>query len=280
MRFGEYECFSIETAEFVMDGGAMFGIVPKILWEKIYPADDRNRILLKSRSLLMKGKKRTILVDTGFGNKLPQRFKNNYQLNQKSDLMDSALSVYGLTRRDITDVIISHLHFDHAGGSTLIKKGKAVPAFPNALYHVQKEQWETAINPSARDLASYRKDDFIPLLKQGSLRLIDGTAELFKGIEVIVTHGHTPGQQHPLVRGDKNALFFCADLIPTVAHLPVPWHMAFDSRPLDLIKEKEKLLARALKEHWILFFEHDSHIAAASIREDEKYMKIDRIVSI
>ena len=280
MKFGAYECFSIETAEFLMDGGATFGIVPKTLWEKECPADDFNRILLKSRSLLIKGERKAILVDTGFGSKPSMKFKKNYQLKQMFDHMDSALSEFGLTCGDITDVIMSHLHFDHAGGCTEIRNGKLVPVFPNASYHVQKDQWETAINPSARDLASFRKEDFIPLLEAGVLRLIDGPVELFEGIEIIVTHGHTAGQQHPLVRGENNALFFCGDLIPTAAHLPVPWHMGFDGRPLVLVKEKEKLLPRAWKERWILFFEHDPRIAAASIRRDEKYMRIDRIVSI
>lgn len=278
MKFGEYECFSVETGSFALDGGAMFGIVPKALWERKIPADESNRIPMKSRSLLIKGKGKNILVDTGLGNKLPEKHKKIYGIDNDSTSIEISLSKYGLTCNDITDVILTHLHFDHCGGSTFFKDNKAIPTFPEATYYIQKDQWDAAVNPSSRDTASYMREDFIPLEDYGVLKLLEGPKELFKGIDIIVTKGHTSGQQHPLVKGEKHFLFFCADLIPTSAHLPVPWHMAYDNEPLTLLKEKEILLGRALKENWILFFEHDPYIAAVSIKEGKKGIMIDKMI--
>lgn len=280
MRFGDYECFSVETGKFVIDGGAMFGVVPKILWERKIPGDEKNLIPMQARSLLIQGKGKNILVDTGIGNKLSEKLKKIYKVDLDSTNIDTSLSKLGLTRNDITDVIITHLHFDHAEGSTSIMDGKAVPTFQNATYYIQKKQWEIANNPSVRDRASYMKENFMPLEEAGVLKLIDGPQEIFEGIDIIVTNGHTPGQQHPLIKGKTKPLFFCADLIPTSAHLPIPWSMAYDNFPMTLIDEKEKLLSRALKENLILFFEHDPYIAAASIKQGEKNIEIDSVVSI
>lgn len=276
MKFGDYECFSVDTGGFILDGGAMFGIVPKVLWEREIPADEKNCILLKARSLLIQGEGRNILVDTGLGDKLSEKLKKIYGVDQDSTNIDTSLSEYGLSRGDITDVIITHLHFDHAGGSTFIKDGKTVPTFPNAIYYIQKDQWEEAINPTARNAASYMKENFMPLKESGVLKLIEGPEKLFKNVDIIVTNGHTRGQQHPLVKGETCSLFYCADLIPTSAHLPLRWHTAYDNYPMTIIKEKRKLLDRALKENWILFFEHDPDIAAATIKHGEKNIMIDR----
>ena len=280
MIFGEYECFSLELGSFALDGGAMFGIVPKVLWEKKIRADDQNRIPLKSRSLLIKGKTRNILVDTGLGSKLPEKIKKLYSVDDNSVKIERSLLKHGLTLSDITDVVLTHLHFDHVGGSTFIKNGKVVPTFPTARYYVQKEQWTAAVNPSPRDKASYRKEDFIPLMESNLLELVDGPTELFQGIELVVTNGHTPGQQHPLIKGGNGSLFYCADLIPTSAHLPILWHMAFDQLPSTIVNEKEKNFIRALKENWVLFFEHDPNISAARIKTDNKNLKIDEPVLI
>jgi len=280
MKFGNYECYSVEMGRFSLDGGPMFGVVPKALWEKKIAADNKNLIQLATRSLLIKGEGKTILVDTGLGNKFSEKLKKIYKIDEASTDIDLALAKYELTCSDITDVIITHLHFDHTGGSTFIKEGKTVPTFPNATYYLQKEHWESAIKPNAGDAASYMKEDFMPLEEYGVLKLIEGQKELFKGIDIIVTQGHALGQQHPLVKGKTNSLFFCADLIPTSAHLPYPWHMAYDNYPVTIVGEKEKFLNRALKEKWILFFEHDPDIVAAGIRQGKKNIEIDEKIDI
>ncbi|MDO9565165.1 MAG: MBL fold metallo-hydrolase [Candidatus Desulfaltia sp.] len=280
MRFGNYECFTVETGRFELDGGAMFGVVPKILWERKIPANEKNLIPMQARSLLIQGKGKNILIDTGIGDKLSEKLKKIYKVDLDSANINISLSKLGLTCSDITDVIITHLHFDHAGGSTSVMDGKAVPKFPNAEYYIQKKQWEIANNPSARDRASYMEENFMPLEKAGVLNLIDGPQEIFEGIDIIVTNGHTRGQQHPLIKDKTKPLFFCADLIPTSAHLPAAWNMAYDNFPMTLIDEKQKILTRALKEGWILFFQHDPCIAAATIKQTENNIEIDSVVSI
>lgn len=280
MKFGDYECFSVDMGRFVLDGGAMFGIVPRVLWERKIPADEKNLIPMNARSLLIQGRGKNILVDTGLGSKLSEKMIKIYKIDEDSTNIDKSLSKHGLTRQDITDVIITHLHFDHAGGSTCIKNNKVVPSFQNATYYIQRKQWETANNPSVRDRASYMKENFMPLEEAGVLKLIDGPTGIFKGIDLIVTEGHTPGQQHPLIKGETVCLFYCADFMPTSAHLPAAWNMAYDNYPMILIEEKKKLLSRALKENWILFFEHDPNIAAATIMQGEKNIEIDKSISI
>ncbi|MBU2622365.1 MAG: MBL fold metallo-hydrolase [Proteobacteria bacterium] len=280
MKFADYECSSIELGDFFLDGGAMFGVVPKKLWEKKIPADDNNLIPMKARSLLIRGDGRNILVDTGPGSKLSGKMKKIYGIDDHSTDVNASLSKHGLTCDDITDVIITHLHFDHAGGSTTIRDKKPVPAFPNAKYYIQKTQFESAINPGSGEASSFTRDDFVPLEESGVLKMLDGPCTLFSGIEVFVTDGHTKGQQHPLVKGKEASLFFCADLIPTSAHIPVSWRMAYDNYPLTIIKEKEEYLTRALEENWILFFEHDPVIAAASVRITETSIRLDKIFSL
>ena len=280
MKFGDYECSSVELGSFAIDGGATFGVVPKVLWEKKIPADEKNLIPMKARSLLIQGKGKNILVDTGPGNKLSEKLIKIYNLIKGSTDIDVSLSKHGLDCGDITDVIITHLHFDHIGGSTFIKDGIIAPTFPNATYYLQKDQFEAALNPGVRDVSSYMEENFMPLKEAGVLRLVEGPQELFCGIEIIVTMGHTSGQQHPLIKGEKNSLFFCADLIPTSAHLPVTWHMAYDNYPLILMEEKERLLSRALMENWVLFFQHDQNVAAATVRQKNNNVMIDHAVLI
>ena len=280
MKFNDYECLAVEMGSFKLDGGPMFGVVPKILWEKKIPSDEKNLIPMKTRSLLIRGKGKNILIDTGLGGKLSEDLKQIYSVDENSINIDRALLKHRLTRSDITDVFITHLHFDHTGGSTSIKDGECVPTFPNATYYLQKDQWEAALHPNIRDASSYIQDNFIPLKKAKVLRLLDGPEMLFDNIEIIVTQGHTPGQQHVLVKGKTESLFFCADLIPTSAHIPIPWNMAYDISPLIIMKEKEKYLERALKENWILFFEHDPFIAAATIKTGKKGIVIDQIITI
>jgi len=281
MRFGSYDCFTLVMDSFLLDGGAMFGVVPKNLWEKKISADSSNRIPMQARSLIIRGNDKIILVDTGIGDKLPAKFKKIYDIQTSVSSMAERLAPFELTEDDITDVILTHLHFDHAGGSTIISNGKVVPTFPNAVYHVQQTQWELACNPSVRDQSSYIPDNFMPLLEQNVLNLVNGGSdEFFDGIDLIVTDGHTRGQQHPLIKGDKQSLFFCADLIPTSAHIPIAWHMGYDNHPLTIMDEKDAILSRAVEENWILCFEHDPVIAAASVREEAGRVVIDQIVDL
>jgi len=280
MKFGAYECAAIELGSFFLDGGAMFGVVPKILWEKKIPADDDNFIPMQARSILIRGNGRNMLVDTGPGRKLSEKMKKQYRIDDHSTDANVSLSKHGLTCDDITDVIITHLHFDHAGGSTIIENGNVVPAFPKAKYYIQQTQFETAANPGPGETSSYTKEDFLPLKESGVLEMFAGSCLFSEGIEIIVTNGHAKGQQHPLIKGESASLFFCADLIPTSAHIPVSWRAAYDNYPLTIMKEKEELLSRALKENWILFFEHDPYIAAATIRHGRRNMEPDKIISL
>lgn len=285
MKFGEYECRSMNLGNFYLDGGAMFGVVPRTLWEQKIPPNGKNRIPMRAVSLLIQGKGRNILVDTGYGNKLPEKSKKIYKITTSPDI-ENSLSKHGLSSADITDVFITHLHFDHTGGATCIKDNQTVPSFPNAVYYIQKDQWETAIHPNIRDKSSYINDNYLPLQKKGLLKLINGPEKLFPGIETIITHGHTPGQQHLLIKGDQKikknqeSLFFCADLIPTSAHLPITWNMAYDLDPLGIMQEKIKLLSRAIKENWILFFEHDPYTTAARITEKNKKFILTEKITI
>jgi len=283
MKFGEYECMSIDLGNFYTDGGAMFGVVPKTLWAEKIPPDELNRIPMRVVSLLIKGKGHNILVDTGYGTKLSEKLNKIYGITSCPDI-DLSLSNHGLTSKDITDVFITHLHFDHTGGSTHIKNNKPVPSFPNAVYYIQEEQWEAAIHPNIRDKSSYISDNYLPLKKNGLLKLTNGHENLFPGIETIVTQGHTPGQQHLLIKGDpiknQESLFFCADLIPTAAHIPIAWHMAYDLNPLTIMQEKADFLKRAIRENWILFFEHDPYITAARITEKNKKIILSETITI
>ncbi|MCP3920984.1 MAG: MBL fold metallo-hydrolase [Desulfobacterales bacterium] len=279
MKIGKYDCSSIEMGKFVLDGGAMFGVVPKVLWEREIPADYKNRIPMSARCLLIQGDNKKILVDTGMGNKFSDKEKKIYGLKEVFDI-ESKLSELNLSCKDITDVILTHLHFDHAGGATKIENGKIIPTFQNAQYHVQKEHFHSALNPTKRDKASFIKDNFEPLMNHGVLKTLDGFCELFEDIEFIITKGHTNFQQHPLIKGENNSLFFCGDIFPTASHLPVSWHMGYDNNPLTILDEKENLLKRALNEKWIMFFEHDPKIPAVTLKEGKKGIEIDQVIEI
>ena len=281
MQFGDYTCFTIDLDRFRLDGGAMFGVVPKPLWEQKVPPDEKNRIPMAARSLIIKGRNKLILVDTGLGDKLPEKFQKIYGIDNPNRSMAERLAPWNIRPEDITDVIITHLHFDHAGGNTLIENGQVRPTFPNATYHLQKCQWDFAQTPSVRDQASYIPDNFMPLSDNHQLNIINGpTNDLFDGIELLVTDGHTDGQQHPLILGEKTALFVCADLIPTAAHLPLTWHMAYDNHPISLISEKAEILNRAVNNGWILCFEHDPEIAAATIKRSGDRVVMDQAVTL
>lgn len=281
MKIGSYEIFALETGEFALDGGAMFGVVPKTLWGKRIGVDDRNRIDMRLRCLLLVGEGRLILIDCGMGRKWDEKMTEIYRLDYSKLSLEQSLAAHQLSPEKITDVVLTHLHFDHAGGSTTREAGgKLVPTFPNATYYIQKENLEWAKNPKEKDRASYIKEDWEPLQAAGVLKIVDKEGELLPGIDVRRFYGHTHGIQLPLIHDGKTKLFFCGDVIPTSLHLGIPWVMAYDNFPLTTIEEKKKILAQAAKENWILVFEHCPHIGAARVAAGEKGCQISEEIRL
>ena len=274
IKIGPYKVCPIPTGQFGLDGGAMFGTVPKVLWEKNNPADDHNRIQMEARALLLKSPGCNILIDTGngsdfvakYGDKLGSKFAQMYVIDESGPSLLKSLAQNGLSEADIHHVILTHLHFDHAGGATKSVDGKIVPTFPNARYWVQKENLETALKPNLRERASYYAINFQPLADAGVLEVLDGArTEFLPGVSCFISNGHTQGQQIIKVTDGKTSLLYCADMVPTSSHVRTPWLMGYDLRPLELMEEKQKWLAEAAAESWYLFFEHDPYCDAALI---------------
>ncbi len=270
MQIGKYKLSSIETGNFALDGGAMFGVVPRPLWEKTNPPDEMNRITLGARLLLLQSGSRKILVDTGLGNNWDEKFKRIYRVDQSQKSLSTSLLQKNVEPEDITDVIITHLHFDHTGGSTKFVDGKWIPTFPNAKYYVQRKHFEWAKNPSDRDRASFFPNRFLPLYEYGMLELLDNQTQLDDEIELLVINGHTFSQQMVKVSDSSNVLLYCSDLMPCTSHIPIPYVMGYDLQPLVTVEEKKTILRRAVDENWILFFEHDPVTVAAAVQHTEK----------
>jgi glyoxylase-like metal-dependent hydrolase (beta-lactamase superfamily II) len=269
MKIGKYTLHIINSGYFGLDGGAMFGIIPRPLWQKTNPPDEANRIKLATRNLLLIDGKRKILIDTGNGQKWDEKARSIYGFDFTNSL-EGSLNNINLKPEDITDVILTHLHFDHTGGSTKIENGKLVPTFPNAKYYVQKENYEWAVNPSERDKGSYLKDNFVPLIEEGVLTLINDKEKFDDGIEFVIINGHTFAQQLIKISDSSSIILYCADLFPTTSHISLPYVMGYDLQPLVTVEEKKKVLAKAIEEKWKLFFEHDPETALASVEKSEK----------
>jgi glyoxylase-like metal-dependent hydrolase (beta-lactamase superfamily II) len=278
LRLGRFELHQVRDGTFALDGGAMFGIVPKPLWQKRHPVDDRNRIELALRCLLIQDGNRRVLIDDGIGSKWDEKHRDIYGIDQSHHNLDRDLARASCTREEITDVVLTHLHFDHAGGTTRIEGGKPVLAFPRATYHLQRRNWNWAHHPSDKDAGSYRAENFDLLASSGRLHLLDGHTELFPGIELFVSEGHTVGLQLVRVNSGDDALVFCSDLIPTASHLRSSWVMAYDLYPLTVIEEKKMVLAQAVEEKWMLFFEHDPLVGACSVKEQEGQVVVDQVI--
>jgi len=281
IKVGAYELLPVETGRFALDGGAMFGVVPKNLWSRSFPSDEENRIPLALRSLILKSNKRTILIDTGIGNKFDEKFGRIFNIDFNKYTIENSLRAYRIRNDEITDVILTHLHFDHAGGTTEIKDGLLQLSFPNAVHHIQEEHWDWANHPSEKDRASFLKNDYMLLEKSSLLNKLTGPTELFPGIELLVMYGHTQAMQIVKISDKSKTVLFCADLIPTASHIPFPWVMAYDNHPLTTMNEKRSILPRAAEEDWILFFEHDPHfIASTVIKTDKGFIKDKTVIPV
>jgi glyoxylase-like metal-dependent hydrolase (beta-lactamase superfamily II) len=280
MRIGNYECYPVETGRFALDGGAMFGVVPRVFWTATNPPDERNRIDMAVRALLLVGNGRKILVDNGNGDKWAPKIADIYRLDNSRWELKSSLQKYGVVPEDITDVILTHLHFDHAGGSTVVRDGVLKPAFPNARYYVQRAHWEQAMHPTEKDRASFMPDDYMPLREHGVLEFVEGEFEIFPQVSLLVMNGHTASQQLVKVSDGKTTLLYCCDLFPMTPHIPLPYIMAYDLRPLVTLEEKRKILLKAVDEEWILFFEHDPVTAAGYAERTEKGYRLRNAVDI
>jgi glyoxylase-like metal-dependent hydrolase (beta-lactamase superfamily II) len=272
--------YPIETGRFALDGGAMFGIIPRPLWEHKIKPDQRNRIPLALRALLIEAGERRILIDTGIGEKWSPKERDIYAIDHSRFTLEGSLLALGLACDDITDVIITHLHFDHAGGAVKEVNGKLVPTFPRARYHIQQNNLEWALEPTERDVGSYLKNNVEPLIEAGVINPVLGEQTLFRGVSVKPVNGHTSSQQIVFIETGKSTVIYCGDLIPTSAHIPPAWIMGYDLNPLQTLEEKRALLKEAVNHDWILFFEHDPEIAACRVMETPKGFARGEIVDV
>ena len=263
LTLGSYRVHTLDTGFLWLDGGSMFGSVPKPLWSKSHPADDRNRIRLATRCLLIEGEGRRVLVDVGVGDKFPPKLVDIYRVEQQAHTLEGSLASLGMTVDDVTDVVLTHLHFDHAGGSTRREGDRLVPRLPRARYYVQHRNYENANNPNPRERASYMPENFQPLMDAGVLTLWDGPQKPWPGFELFTADGHTRGQQLLRVSGKGGTVYFVADLIPTRSHVRIPFVMGYDVCAIKTMEEKTTLLERAASEGAWICLEHDPEIALA-----------------
>ncbi len=267
--------YPIETGNFKLDGGAMFGVVPKSLWEKTNPADDKNMISMGMRCMLIEDGDRLTLVDTGIGNKQSDKFFGYYYLFGDFSL-DASLAKYGFHRDDITDVFLTHLHFDHCGGSIQWNKDRTgyEPAFKNARFWSNQRHWDWAINPNAREKASFLQENILPIQESGQLNFLHLNAKDYVGFDVIFKDGHTEKQMLPKIQYQDKTLVFMADLLPTAGHIPLPYVMGYDTRPLLTLKEKEAFLSEAADKEFYLFLEHDAYNELITVKHTEKGVRL------
>lgn len=266
----------IETGYFKLDGGAMFGVVPKSIWNKLNPADENNMCTWALRSILIEDEGRVILVDTGMGTKQDEKFFGHYYLHGDASL-ESSLHKAGFKKEDITDVIHTHLHFDHCGGAIERVNGELRPTFPNATYWSNERHWKWATEPNDREKASFLKENILPMKDSGKLKMIDVKEPLStftKNISIRFAHGHTDAMMLPQVTWNGRTFVFMADLLPSAAHLPIPYVMAYDMFPLTSLHEKKAFLEEAVSNDYVLIFQHDPKIVACTLQRTEKGIRI------
>lgn len=261
----------------------MFGVVPKTLWSRYIEVDEKNRIMMAMRCLLITSENtgRTYLIDNGCGTKFSEKFENIYQLDHDHSNLLSSLEHHGFTPEDITDLIFSHLHFDHCGGTTYYDEEDTLcHTFPNARYHVTEKHLETARNPNAREKASFLSDNINPIADWERLNVVDEYHQYERGIDALPVNGHTIGQQLPKITVGDQTIVFMADLLPTHVHLPLPWVMGYDMYPVTTLNEKEKFLDKAVDQNWYLFLEHDAEQEVITVKKEEGRYKIKEKLSL
>ncbi len=269
--------YPIETGNLKLDGGAMFGVVPKVIWHKQYPADENNLCNWAMRCLLVVNENRVVLIDNGIGNKQDEKWLRHYYLNGDNSLEESLMK-NGFHANDVTDVILTHMHFDHCGGSVKWNNNNTRPelTFPNATYWTSTQQYAWATNPNRREKASFLKENILPIQESGQLKLIDHEDEHIPNITFRLYNGHTDGQIIPHIRYGNKTVVFMADLLPAVAHIPMPWIMSYDTRPLETLNDKERFFTEALSNNYILFFEHDLYHEACTLKDTPKGIRADK----
>ncbi len=277
LKLGEWTLDTVEAGYLWLDGGSMFGSVPKPLWSRTNPPDERNRIRLAMRCMLLRGHGRTVLVDDGLGDKFSDKLRDIYRVEAEPSLTHS-LTALGLKPADITDVVLTHLHFDHAGGSTVRSPDGLRPWLPHARWYVQRKNWDNAHAPNPRERASYLPENFDALMQAGVLTLWDGPQQPWPGVETICVNGHTRGQQVVRVAGGGNTAYFVTDLIPTAAHVRIPFVMGYDVAAIETMAEKRSLLERATQEHAWIVLEHDPDTALArAVADGDDFTWAERV---
>lgn len=270
------QLYTIDTELFKLDGGAMFGVVPKSMWNKVNPADENNMCLWAMRLLLIEEGNRLILIDTGIGNKQDPKFFSHYYLNGENTL-DKSLARKGFHREDITDVFLTHLHFDHCGGAIIREGDQLIPAFRNATFWSNKVHWKWATEPNAREKASFLKENILPMQESGQLKFIDAEEGISfdENISIRFVNGHTKAMMLPQIKYKNKTIVYVADLFPANFHIPLPWVMAYDMFPLTTLQEKESFLKEAWANNYILYFEHDPKVECCTVKQTDRGIRAD-----
>jgi glyoxylase-like metal-dependent hydrolase (beta-lactamase superfamily II) len=283
------QLYTIDTGFFKLDGGAMYGVVPKSIWHKLNPADENNLCSWALRCLLVQDGDRLILIDTGNGDKQDAKFFSHYYLHG-DDTLQKSLAKHGFTQDDITDVFLTHLHFDHCGGAIARQGEKLVPAFKNAVYWSNQRHWQWATQPNEREKASFLKENILPIEESGRLQFVPVGNEqsiiapfasgISNNIEVILVSGHTDAMMLPVLQYKGKTIVYMADLLPSVGHIPLPYVMAYDMFPLTTLHEKKAFLQQAVEKDWILFFEHDPVNECCTLQQTEKGIRVKEVFTL
>ncbi len=276
MKWGSFQIDCISDGSLWLDGGAMFGVVPKALWNRTTPCDEQNRIRLGTNCLLIRGAGKTILVDTGCGHKFNPKQARIYRIEHTSELL-LQLASCGVAAEDVDIVINTHLHFDHCGTNTLLVGDTARAAFPNAVYLVRREEHHEATHTHQRNATSYDPRNWRPLEASGQLQLVDDEEEVVAGVRLLHTPGHTAGHQSVLVRSQGKSLFYIGDLCPTQAHVPLPWIMGYDLYPVTTLRTRQRIYRQAVQEDWVIFFEHDPEKVTGVLREEKGRCRVEEV---